>query len=279
MPELVTWTGSLHQTFRLLPIEGQSSNLRPFLESDGLTPDQVLDALPYDVARARARGSIATRPDPKRYRDGKQVYQTAGLLYEGDDGRVHVTELGAATHRWLSILTPKNCVLLARHAAYALAACQLRNPTGAGQRFDDSMAVFPFSFIWQAMLSLEGRISSDELNRGLFRVHNEEKLHLVIERIRESRKANDTSLIGDEVITGSAKNDRIIPWMSLASFGWTLFPDKRGGNDTGHYELAKPTRHVVMEASRIRHNHREFATTTDYVEHLSRCASLPKDLR
>ncbi len=273
------WTGSLHQTFRLLPVDRMSDNLRPFLSSDGLTPDDVLDKLPYDVARARARGSTSTRPDPKRYRDGKQVYETIGLLYQGDDGRVHVTDLGRAVLRWLDILSPNNSVILARHAAYALAACQLRSPTGAGKRFDASVEVFPFQFIWRAMLALDGALTSDELNRGIFKVRNEEDLASTIEAIAESRRRDDVTILGDEIVSGRAKNDRIIPWMSLASFGWTLFPDKRGGEEGSRYELSPRTLHIVREASRFRRRHKEFETTEEYVEHISRCAALPRDMR
>lgn len=269
----VTWSGSLHQTFRLLPGDRQSANLRPFLQADGLTPDALLKSLPYD--RARARGSANAAPDPKRYRDGRQVYQTVGLLYE-EGGTVHVTDLGRATLRWLGMIRDKNRVVLARHAAYALAACQLRNPTGAGEKYAAVMTVFPFAFIWRAMLALDGRISSDELNRSIFKVQNEAQLSTAIESIQRARDASDVSLLGPETITGEAKNDRIIPWVSLASFGWTLFADK--GNDT-HYKLDPATQFVVREAARIRHPHKDFPSVRAYIEHVSRCAALPKDLR
>ena len=268
-----TWSGSLHQTFRLLPADKQSANLRPFLESHGETPSDLLAKLPYD--KARAKDPAKTVPDAKRYRDGKQVYQTVGLLYE-ESGKVEVTELGVATKRWLDIVTPLNRVILARHAAYTLAACQLRNPTGAGTKYSPEVRVFPFSFMWRAMLALENRISSDELNRGLFKVRNVDELHLCIERIRVARRSDDLSLMGHETITGDKRNDRIIPWVSMASFGWTLFPDK--GNDA-FYQLSESTLPLIQEASKIEHPHREFRSVRDYVLHISRCAALPKDLR
>lgn len=273
MANETAWSGSLHQTFRLLPRESQSGNMRPFLEANGLTPDELLEKLPYD--RARAKDQTKTAPDPKRYRDGRQVYQTVGLLYE-EGGKIRVTDLGVATLRWLDIVTPKNRVILARHAAYALAACQLRNPSGAGKKYAESVNVFPFSFIWRAMLALENRISSDELNRGLFKVCNVDDLSACIDNIRQSRIMNDLSILGDETIQGDNKNDRIIPWVSLASFGWTLFPDK--GSET-HYRLEESTLSVVREAACIKHAHRDFASVRDYIEHISRCAALPRDLR
>lgn len=181
----VEWGASLHQTFRLLP--AASPHLRPFLESDGRTPADVLAVLPYEPARSGNPASSG--PDPKRYRDGKQVYQSAGLLYEGEDDLVHVTALGKATLRWLDIITPKNFPILGRHAAYALAACQLRNPTGAGQEYAPEIHVFPFAFIWRAMLALDHKISSDELNRAIFRLRNEEELDTAFRRIAEARRS------------------------------------------------------------------------------------------
>lgn len=277
MPE-TTWTGSLHQTFRLLG--AQSPTLVPFLESDGLSQDAVLARLPYDVVRAQARGASGTGgPNAKRYRDPRQVYQTAGLLYEREDGSLKVTELGKATLRWTSIINENNFVILARHAAYALSACQLRNPTGAGRKYSEDMVVFPFQFIWKAMLGLDGKISSDELNRALFKVRNEEDLAEAIAKIAAARASGSIEDLGAEVVTGAKKNDRIIPWISLASFGWTLFPDKRRGGGGSYYELEDRTLGIVREAAQIKHKHRDFGSVEEYIEFVSRSACLPKDLR
>lgn len=271
-----TWGGSLHQSFRLLPIERLSPNLRPFLEGNGLTKDEVLARLPYDRERSSSPG--ADGPDPKRYRDGKQIYQTAGLVYE-DDGKLIVTDLGKTVGRWLEFITLKNRNILARHAAYALAACQLRNPTGSGKKYADSVSVFPFSYIWRAMIALGGRISSDELNRSLFKVKNEDDLHTSIRTIGEARNRRDPLIMGEETISGRGKNDRIIPWVSLASFGWTLFPDKRTGDGEAYYELDPKTLPIIKEAAQVRHRHRDFQTVAEYARYISACAALPKDLR
>lgn len=270
------WGGSLHQTFRLLPSEKRSGNLRPFLEADGITPDELLVRLPYEKNRAGNRKS--STPDPKRYRDPKQVYQTVGLVYE-HQGKVHVTELGKATLRWLTLMTAKNRVILARHAAYALAACQLRNPMGAGEKYRGTVNVFPFSFIWRAMLALDYRISSDELNRAIFKVTNVDELFEAIEKIRSARRTGTVSELGSETIKGAKKNDRIIPWLSLASFGWTLFGEKRRTESVSYYELDPVTLPIIRDAAQVRHRHRQFASAEEYVKHLSNCAALPQDLR
>lgn len=239
-------------------------------------PEELRLRLPYD--RKRARNTKSTAPDAKRYRDAKQVYQTVGLLYE-DTGKIHITDLGRATLRWLSIITAKNRVILARHAAYALAACQLRNPTGAGEKYAVKVAVFPFSFIWRAMLALDHRISSDELNRAIFKVTNGEELMKAIENIRIARDNGDTRRLGRETITGEKKNDRIIPWLSLASFGWTLFPEKQRGEAGSYYELDPTTLPIIRDAAQVQHRVRHFGSVMEYVEHISNCAALPQDLR
>lgn len=129
------------------------------------------------------------------------------------------------------------------------------------------------------MLALEWRISSDELNRAIFKVRNEDGLHESIGQIRRARATGDTSSLGDEVITGKGKNDRIIPWLALASFGWILFPDKRSGEDSSHYEVPAATRPILREAAGIKRRHRAFSDVESYVQYISRSAALPKDLR
>lgn len=271
-----TWGGSLHQTFRLIP---PAPHLRPFLESDGLRWERVLERLAY--APSRARGSAGSRPDPKRYRDPKQVYETAGLLYQDTEGCVRVTALGKATLRWLDLINERNAPILGKHAAYALSACQLRNPTGAGVSYHPDMKVFPFAFIWRAMLALDGKISSDELNRAIFKVKNEDDLGEAIRLIRDSRAAgDDLELMGEETVPGPGKNDRIIPWMCIASFGWTLIRDKRAGEVRGYYTIPARMETLLREASAAKHRHRDFGNSVEhYVKHLSEAAALPEDLR
>lgn len=242
-----------------------------FLESDGRSPDELLAALPYDAARSR--GGMR-RPDSKRYRDPKQVLQTAGLLYEGDDHLVHVTALGRTTLRFLNVLNEANAPVLSAHAAYALAGCQLRNPTGAGARYDRSVEVFPFAFIWRAMLELDHQITSDELNREIFRTRNEDDLDEAIHTIRTARIEQDPDIMRPPVITGTAVNDRIIPWIALAGFGYTLILDKSNDPERTYYRVRPDTVAALERASTLRLPHRQFSSTAEYVEYISSLAGL-----
>jgi hypothetical protein len=194
-----------------------------------------------------------------------------GFVYE-ESGVINVTHFGQTMLRWLSILSEKNAPTLGLYAARSLAAYQLRNPTAWGQKYDECVEVFPFSFIWRAMLALDDRISSEELNREIFRVTDEHSLHAAVHNIRAARKAGDPSLLGLPAITGSRVNDRIIPWVSMASFGYTLIADKGG---TDYYTLRPEARSTLVRAAAVRHEHRTFRSTGEYVRHLSRLAGMP----
>jgi hypothetical protein len=185
--------------------------------------------------------------------------------------------LGNAVARWRPVVNERNAPVLGRHAAQALAACQLRNPTRDGAKYDPTVVVFPFAFIWRAMLALDDTISSDELNRGILKVNDEAELDTTIERIRDARANNDVTILGPETITESAQNDRILVWMAWASFGWTLIQDKRMAG--GVYAIAPNARRVLADAATIRHKHRDFESEKQYVEYLSFCGGLPEDLR
>lgn len=246
------------------------------LASAGETSEEVLAKLHYDQARSMVPGE---RPNPKRYRDLRQLYRTIGLLYEDPvAGHLAVTDLGAAVARWRPLLKPQNALVLGRHAAQALAACQLRTPMRDGRNYAEDVRVFPFAFIWRAMLALDFRLSSDELNRAILKTRNEEDLALAISAIREARETQNLSLLGHETVSEAAKNDRILVWMSWASFGWTLITDKRT-SASGHYEIPPRNRRVLSDAAAIVHRHREFVNEADYVHYISANAGLPKDLR
>ncbi|HEX8102134.1 MAG TPA: hypothetical protein VF533_05960 [Solirubrobacteraceae bacterium] len=275
MTAATTWSGSLHLSFRLLPEEKRSGHVEPFLSAHGKTKDQVLASLPYDAARAKGGGGS---PNARRYRDGKQLYTTAGLLHE-EDGVVHVTPLGQAVMRWLPHLTEANAPVLGSYAVYSLAACQLVNPTRTGRSYADGVEVFPCSFIWRAMLALDDKISSEELNRAVFKSTDEASLSDAIDSIAQARDEGDPAVMGDPVITGSSPNDRIISWISIASFGYTLIADKAADAEEGgtYYRIRPAARRVVSRAAAVRFRHRsDFTSVGEYVRYVSRMAGLPQ---
>jgi hypothetical protein len=140
------------------------------------------------------------------------------------------------------------------------------------------MEVFPIAFIWRAMLALSNRISSDELNRVILRTKNVGDLTEGIEKIRRVRASENVEDLGEELISGTAKNDRIIPWMAMASFGWTCIADKDSDAE-GFYTLKPRSVEFLRQAVSIRRRHRDFNSVPEYVEFISRCASLPPNLR
>lgn len=258
------------------PSRSRTPSLQVFLDSDGRSPNEVLDRLPFDSARSSRRSST---PSDRRYRDPRFVYQSLGLLYESSDQKIVVTEFGKTVRRWMDRITENNAPVLGKFVASVLSGCQLRNPTRAGKRYDSSVVVFPYAYLWRAMLALEGQISSDELNRGLFKVTNETELMQCIEHISKSRSQSDLEILGAETIEGARKNDRIIPWVALGSFGWMMISDKSEDEDHKWYRIRPRFAQVLRDASAVQHRHRDFASIAAYVEHLSRLAAVPQDLR
>lgn len=272
---LKTWSGALHKSFRLLS-SGADTNqeLVAFLQGgSGVAATDVLAALPFHARRSRRAG--ATGPNPRRYRDAKQVFEACGLLWESDDNRIQLTELGNSLRRFLPNANEQNVGLIARHAALGLSIAQLRNPTGAGQRYEASVEVFPFRFIWKAMLSLEGRIDSDELNRALYRVQNANDLTDAIEAIRRYRRTGVIDDLGHETITEERKYDRLIPMVAMASFGWTLINQKVAG----YYTIRNGCERLLEVAVSLPTRHHDYANVREYVEAIARAACLPKDIR
>lgn len=266
------WKTSLRQTFRLLPRENQSANLRVFLESDGLFEQDVLAKLPYDAARAGQRGTGTA--DRKRYRDPRQVYRSVGLLYERSSGAIRITPLGDATLWWMDKLSRANVPVLARYAANALAAWQLRNPLNESSGYDADARVFPYAFIWRVMLAAEGRVNSMELKCEVLQLKSESEIPAAVARILEYRRTGDANVMRAPIDVD--KDDRLIPWMSLASFGWSLIREK---DETGYYQIDPPSHRTLERAADVRHKHREFTSEEAYLRHIESVAALPEDLR
>ncbi|WP_316575983.1 hypothetical protein [Nocardia canadensis] len=128
------------------------------------------------------------------------------------------------------------------------------------------------------MLELDDIIYSEEINRALLYALDDEGLACAIERIRRHRADPAAGTLLAEVETGSRKNDRLIPLVAAGSFGFTFIQDKR---ETGEafYKLRPETRRVVEAAAKADYPVHEYANVSEYVEHISKMASLPKDLR
>lgn len=272
----MVWSTSFHSTLRLIKQpDADQDSIDVLLSSHGQTREEILQKLPYDRNRSKNPG---TMPDPKRLRDGRQALRTIGLVYEDVGERIFVTELGRAVARWRPVLSAANAPVLGRFAVHALAACQLRNPTREGRRYPEEVRVFPFAFIWRAMLMLDDSITSPELNRAIFHVRDEDDLVVAVNNIKRYRATGDLGVLGEEVAIGDRKNDRILIWMAWASFGWTLILDKRESGG-GSYTIAPRARRLIADAAMIRHKHRSFELEQDYIQYISQCAGLPEDLR
>jgi DNA (cytosine-5)-methyltransferase 1 len=274
------WFLPFKGTLNILP--EVSPPLKQFLESDGKAATEMIKLL--SGKDAKGSPAIQKTTNAARYHELVRMYRAVGLLYEKKDSegvrRLKVTPLGHFVRRWLDTLNKANRDLFARYVASALAVCQLRNPAD-NHDYDDSMRVFPFTFIWRAMLALDGRINSAELAGAIFKVRNEDDLDDAVEKIAEARRKNNVSILGKPV---KADGGTIATWMAMASFGWIFMTDRNDSEKSGYWEVREQMVEVLDAALGVTHKHREFESSDGhavdkYMKQISRAAALPEDRR
>jgi hypothetical protein len=159
----------------------------------------------------------------------------------------------------------------------ALAAWQLRNPTREGRQYPPEAVVFPYAFIWRLMLLGDGRLNSEEMKCEVLRLENRAQIDEAAKRIHEYRHSGDVGRMQPPITVD--KDDRLISWMSLASFGWALVQKK---DDDGYWRIRPQVRRIVERAAEIEHRHHtleSWASEEAYFEHIARAAAIPEDLR
>lgn len=274
------WSTSFHESFSVVP-SGKPSDAQVdwFLGSEGRREAEVLAGWPKGRLKAHIEGEVPKPADPKQFRNMSQLLRNIGLAYtdtSGTEGVVRVTRLGQELLWWRQDgLNIQNVRIIARFASRAIAAAQLKNPTREAKAYSADLTVFPFQFIWRAMLALDNRISLTELDRAILTVKNEEDLNQAVEKIRRYRLSNELTDLGETNANGD--DEGVAAWMCWASFGWSLIPRRKPGGDY-HIPEGWPLR-IIREAATIQQRHRQFGSDREYVEYLSACAGLPPDLR
>lgn len=275
------WSNSFHESFSVVPTgKPTDAQVNLFLSSHGKSERDVLAAWPKGRPNMITAGQPLKPANPKQFRNMSQLLRNIGLAYtdtSGNDGVVCVTRLGQEVLEWRQDgLNGSNVRIIARYASRAIAAAQLQNPTREAKGYNGTR-VFPFQFIWRAMLSLDNRISIPELERAMFVVNNEADLGEAILKIRHFRETGNLNDLGPTNANGD--DEGVAAWMCWASFGWSLIPKRKAGGD-GYYRIPHgwPLQ-IIREAATTRQRHRTFSTDREYVEHLSACAGLPPDLR
>ncbi len=275
------WSNSFHESFSVVPTgKPTDAQVNLFLSSHGQTETDVLAAWPKGRPNMQTAGQPLKPANPKQFRNMSQLLRNIGLAYtdnSGKDGVVRVTRLGQEVLGWRQDgLNNNNVRIIARYASRAIAAAQLHNPTREAKGYVGAR-VFPFQFIWRAMLALDNRISIPELERAIFVVNNEADLGEAILKIQGYRETGNLDDLGATNANGD--DEGVAAWMCWASFGWTLIPKRKAGGD-GYYRIPNgwPLQ-IIREVATTRQRHRTFSTDREYVEYLSACAGLPPDLR
>jgi hypothetical protein len=215
----------------------QNVKLKGFFACDGINAND------YQLIRQKLSesGDSADNSD-SRIRTWRKVFENIGLLYVDLESKIKLTQFGKFIRDIESQSRNKIVELLAIQAVNILKKYQLRNPANSQEdSYPEDCDIFPFWCIWKAMLSLNGKLHHEELNRVLLKVMRMDDLGAAIDRIADARKhanydPSDWSiadqLLGERVFGQEEKDlepgkrpqavNRMLPWFSIAGFGGLL---------------------------------------------------------
>jgi len=139
----------------------------------------------YDVLRGR----VSERHGGK-FQTAIQAYRETGWI-SVDDGKLRITPAGKQALLLLG-QTPDFLKAVPQFLVELLARFQLNNPArpptrGAGGDLRTSSDIFPYWTIWKIMRECDDRITIEELQRFVFRIHRHEQIAESIRSIKAFR--------------------------------------------------------------------------------------------
>jgi 5-methylcytosine-specific restriction protein B len=262
-----TWSFAKHDTIPsvelgVVPFEGHAY-LLAFLAAEG-----ELFAPPYDAVRssitdiltdldASRRPRQLPRDDvtDQRLRTWRSVFETLGFLYvDSRTGTLTATSLGHAVRALFGDIRRHVDGAndhLARLAVRVLGRHRLRNPL-VNEPYPEDADIYPYRFIWRAMLQLDGKLHWEEMNRVIMRVLYQRQEQSAIDRIRDVRNLthgpyDDAAIqrLGQPAIPEDAETKRrVTPWFTQAGFGGMLIA---GEDDANGFRRILPERRELLE--------------------------------
>lgn len=239
MPVLNHWPSGLRDTTQFPKVDLQigvslREHLEAFSKMDGVGWND------YDAQRAEGELDVT----PSRLRTYRKMYEKLGLIYR-DDETLRLSRLGRQIAALNSDLNDHGKVILNKLRATAidiLSRYQLLNPAEEAE-LPDSCDVLPCVCIWKAMLSLEGKLHHEEMNRVILRIMGMSELDAAIEKIRSARvqygnyightpAVLDTAL-GPQVHTDQP-DARVAPWFSFAGWGGLIIEQQAAADGFRH---------------------------------------------
>lgn len=239
MPVLNHWPSGLRDTTQFPNVDLQINvslreHLKAFSKMDGVGWND------YEAQGKEGELDIT----PQRLRTYRKMYEKFGLIYKEDD-TLHLSRLGKQIASLESDLNNQREAVFNRLRATAidiLSRYQIRNPAEEAE-LPLSCDVLPSICIWKAMLSLDGKLHHEEMNRVILRIMKMSDLDNAIEKIRSARK-----LYGNYVGHDSAALDvalglqvhtdqpdaRIAPWFSFAGWGGLIIEQQVASDGFRH---------------------------------------------
>ena len=223
---MTTWESGSRDTTEFPELKvNVDGELRAHL--DGFAQLDGVDLTDYEKQKTDSRLSVSDQ----RLRTYRKMYEQLGLLYPKNN-KIALSRLGFQFKNLKSTIIEKRDELfdnLARSAIDILSRYQLKNPVDDPHNaLPDDFDVFPFVAIWMAMIGLDGKLHSQEMNRVLLRVKKMAYIPEAIQKIAAARSdlgnyssASVTDLehhLGAEVVTNQP-TARMAAWFSNAGWG------------------------------------------------------------
>jgi len=208
------------------------SHLAAFLRLDGVGWQD------YSLQREIAGLNV----EDSRLRTYRKLYERLGLIYRKSN-RIRLAALGLSVRELTTLSSTEITSALSntkKQAIVTLAKYQLRNPAESDhRRLGESCDVLPFLCIWKAMLSLDNKLHTEELNRVMLRVMTMSQVDSAISKIRSVRqilasyKELDEAIL-EEYLGASVCTDqpyaRMASIFSLAGWGGLVIRQQAGSD-------------------------------------------------
>jgi hypothetical protein len=229
----------------------------------------------------------ATGEELSRPRRWHKIFERMGLLFPGEDGRTHITELGKVLVEAETRAKVGMRQSLARAAVAVLRKYQLKNPADETEEgsYPDDCDIHPYWAIWKAVVELDGKLHWDELNREIFRVLRHADLDEAIRRIRSARLQPDYDPVSGRYLrdrcydqatapegrdpSDQIRDQKTTPWFRRAGFGGLLLQEP-GRERAGYWTIPADIRSILAEATRTSPQYRPFSNRADWFEYFSK---------
>lgn len=219
------------------------------LQHIGQDFDEIKDVIDDEYNSARGRGE--SQRHGGNFQTHIRVFEEAGWMYLEDEGERKVIRITPAGEQAAVLLlnTPDFLKAVPYFVVELLSRYQLNNPAGPNETRNQEMSeatsqstIFPYWTIYKIMRSCENYITSEELQRFVFRLHRTEDIDRTINQILAFRRDKEAGATETQLnqnyptpLTGAVREPKYI--MGRAGIHIGKYPPVITKSGTSTYQL------------------------------------------